>query len=92
METSTPDRTEHELGLLTTAQAAKLLGISTQGLHWKRWAKRGPAFVRMGRTVRYRKADLLAYVERCLEAGNTTPDAEPAKPAVARKPARKKGR
>ena len=86
MATSTPDQAEQEPVLLTTTQAAKLLGISTQGLHFKRFVNRGPAFIRMGRTVRYRRRDVLAYIERCLH----DPEAASPKAATSSKSARKR--
>jgi excisionase family DNA binding protein len=51
--------------LLTALQAADLLGLSVETLdHWRMIPCRGPAFVKMGRAVRYRRADLLAFIRR----------------------------
>lgn len=51
--------------LLTALQAADLLGLSVETLdHWRMTSGRGPAFVKMGRAVRYRRADLLAFIRR----------------------------
>jgi predicted DNA-binding transcriptional regulator AlpA len=43
---------------LTSAQAAKSLGISLSYLAHERAAGRGPAYVRLGRAVRYRRCDI----------------------------------
>lgn len=56
---------------LNEADAATYLGVSRFTLRQARagaWAKpyrqpRGPAYVKLGRTVRYRVADLDAYLE-----------------------------
>lgn len=49
--------------LLTTAQVAKLTGIAENTL--RRWrsdnATMGPKYVRMGKTVRYRRSDITAW-------------------------------
>lgn len=49
---------------LTEAQVAEILGISPRTL--QAWRYRGghtPAFVKLGRTVRYRRSDLDAWIE-----------------------------
>jgi excisionase family DNA binding protein len=62
--------------LLTVAEAADLLGLATDTLdHWRMMPERGPAFVKMGRAVRYRRADLLAFVQRSRRTSTgATPD------------------
>jgi predicted DNA-binding transcriptional regulator AlpA len=53
--------------LLTTREAAAVLGIQAQTLHAWRAARREsqPAYVRIGsRAVKYRRADLEAYINR----------------------------
>jgi excisionase family DNA binding protein len=51
--------------LLTVSQAADMLGLSAETLdHWRMIPDRGPAFVKMGRAVRYRRADVLAFIHR----------------------------
>jgi len=49
--------------LLTRRDAARLLNLKISTL--EAWAVRGggPAFVKLGRAVRYRESDLLAFVE-----------------------------
>ncbi|MBB3900417.1 helix-turn-helix transcriptional regulator [Roseococcus suduntuyensis] len=54
-----------ETDLLTVADAADLLGLAAETLdHWRMTPDRGPAFVKLGRAVRYRRADVLAFVQR----------------------------
>ena len=56
----------HDL-LLTTKQAAQILGVSTAFLERDRWAGARVPFVKIGtRAVRYRYSDLLAYIESCI--------------------------
>lgn len=51
--------------LLTTAQAAKYLGVSRSFLERDRWAGARIPYVVIGsRSVRYRLEDLDAYVDR----------------------------
>ena len=52
----------HDLELLDTASAARALGLSPSTLNKWRTAGTGPAFVRMGAAIRYRRADLAAFV------------------------------
>ena len=50
--------------LLTTAEAAELLGVSKAFLERDRWAKGPIPFVKIGaRAVRYERAALDAYIE-----------------------------
>ncbi len=49
--------------LLVEIHAAELLGLSTRTLQAWRSTNRGPAFVRAGRAIRYRRRDLLAWIE-----------------------------
>ena len=54
--------------LLTTAQAAKRLSVSKAFLERDRWAGAKLPFVRIGtRTIRYREADLNAYIRKRTE-------------------------
>ncbi len=50
------------LELLTTQQAAARTGLSINTLLKHRKQNRGMPFVRLGRTVRYRTADVEAYL------------------------------
>jgi excisionase family DNA binding protein len=49
--------------LLGEVHAAKLLNLSTRTLQAWRSSGSGPAFVRAGRAIRYRKKDLDAWVD-----------------------------
>jgi excisionase family DNA binding protein len=51
-------------------ETAAYLGVTVQTLHNWRSAKRGPAWFRIGRHVRYRKADVDAWVQRKLTGTN----------------------
>ena len=56
----------HDL-LLTTKQAAQILGVSIAFLERDRWAGARVPFVKIGtRADRYRHSDLLTYIESCL--------------------------
>lgn len=49
---------------LTTPEAAKFLNLQPSTLEQWRWiGGRGPRFVKIGRSVRYRLADLEAFLE-----------------------------
>jgi len=50
--------------LLSEIHAAELLGVSSRTLQAWRSRNEGPPFVRMGRAVRYRRQDLLAWIEQ----------------------------
>lgn len=54
--------------LLTEVEAAALLKVRVETLRYWRKHNRGPRSVRMGRAVRYRAADLAAYVEACVQS------------------------
>lgn len=47
--------------LLTTQEAAEILRVKESTLEQWRWQGRGPVFVKVGRLVRYRLADLEAF-------------------------------
>ncbi|MBK5958438.1 hypothetical protein CCR97_09480 [Rhodoplanes elegans] len=49
--------------LLDERQAAELLNLSCRTLQAWRAVDAGPRFIRAGRAVRYRRTDLLAWVE-----------------------------
>jgi len=44
-------------------QAARILGLSVATLQAWRYQKRGPRYVKLGNAVRYREADLRAWIE-----------------------------
>jgi len=55
----------------TTKQAAEFLQIKETTLEQWRWNGKSPRFVKMGRCVRYRKADLEAFMNERVY-GSTT--------------------
>lgn len=48
--------------LLTTAQAAELLNVAPATLRWWHHARRGPRRTMVGRSVRYSRRDLEAWL------------------------------
>lgn len=50
-------------GFMTTRQAADFLGLKRNTLEIWRLRGTGPRFVKMGRAVRYRLADIEDYIE-----------------------------
>lgn len=48
--------------LLTPAQCAAILSTSTGSLANRRYKGTGPTFVKLGQLVRYRRADVEAYL------------------------------
>lgn len=49
--------------LLSEVDAADLLGLSTRTLQCWRLQETGPAYVRAGRAIRYRRRDLLEWID-----------------------------
>lgn len=49
--------------LLSPKEVSKLIGRAEQTLANERSTRRGLAYVKIGRSVRYRLADVLAYIE-----------------------------
>lgn len=56
-ESYTPDT------MLDTEAAADVLGLRPQTLNEWRCRRVGPSFAKLGRAVRYRYADLVAWIE-----------------------------
>ena len=54
---------EHSEELLTTPEAARLLTLSPRTLERHRLAGTGPRYAALGRAIRYRRRDVLAFVE-----------------------------
>lgn len=70
----TPSITEYDMDtkLLTTKEAARLLGVSKAFLDRDRWAGARIPFIKIGsRAVRYREADLDAYLDSRLRRSTT---------------------
>ena len=70
MGTAPRNENPHELvlDLLTIRQAADLLGIPVKTLYNWRAASRGPRSFRIGRSIRYTRTDLAAWVAAQREA------------------------
>ena len=49
--------------LLDGKQTAELLGCTEAALALWRKERRGPAYLRLGRLIRYREVDLLSWIE-----------------------------
>lgn len=49
--------------LFTTAQAAEFLGIKKNTLEIWRVQGKSPAFLKIGKNVRYEKSELMAFIE-----------------------------
>lgn len=60
--TAAPSRIDPD-ALLNEAQTADFLNLSIRTLQAWRVKNAGPRFVRAGRAIRYRRADLIAWVE-----------------------------
>jgi len=48
--------------LLSNSEAAEFLGMSPDTLPRWRWARVGPAYLKVGRSIKYRLADLEAFL------------------------------
>ena len=57
--------------LLTTSEAAEILGVKTATLEQWRWNGKGARFVKLNRSVRYRRSDLDEFIEARIY-GSTT--------------------
>jgi hypothetical protein len=49
--------------LLTESQTAEILNISVRTLQSWRVRRAGPKYIQVGRAVRYRRRDLIAWIE-----------------------------
>ena len=58
-----PDRTPHELRLLTITEAADCLRTPVATLRYWRHRDIGPRSFRLGRRVLYRREDLSAWID-----------------------------
>lgn len=68
--------------LLDVAEAAALLRSTANTLNGWRSQGRGPRFVRLGRSIRYRRADCLRFAERSTVCTAGDPAASSPAPAV----------
>ena len=58
--------------LLSSADVAELLDVSERTLEFWRYAGKGPAYVKVGKRVRYRPADVEAYLEAQRQGGDAS--------------------
>ena len=74
------------LAMLTTKQAAARYGLSPETfINWRK-KRKGPPFVRLGQTVRYRPVDLEAWLtEHTVDPTAVSPQGKPA-PATLQTP------
>ena len=59
--------------LLTEQETSALLRISVKGLQSWRYRGGGPKFLKLGRTVRYRRGDLQDFVLKALRSSTSDP-------------------
>ena len=62
--------------LLSTKQAAEILGLQPQTLDYWRVSGRGPAFIKISRTVRYRMSDIEEFIEKNVRRSTCDPGLE----------------
>lgn len=53
-----------EMKTLDEKAAAEILGVKVKTIQGWRWAKIGPKYLKIGRLVRYRISDLMAYLDK----------------------------
>jgi excisionase family DNA binding protein len=73
-----PDRSQKPRALLSPSEVSRYLGVPLGTLANWRYQGRGPAFLRVGRHVRYRSEDVATWVDEQLA------DNPPASPPHAR--------
>ncbi len=49
---------------LREGETAKVLGVAVQTLRNWRHLRKGPPYIKLGRAIRYRDEDLVAFLER----------------------------
>ena len=57
---------EITVDLITEEEAAAILGLKKATMQQRRWLKQPPAYVKTGRFIRYRMADIVAYIDSCV--------------------------
>lgn len=67
--TTTNDDIDDATLLWTSAETARRIGWSEVWLREQRAKGKGPAFFRVGKTVRYRREDVVAWIEACRVEG-----------------------
>lgn len=61
--TSSPEAANTTQEYLTAAQVAQMTGFTLKALEAKRSRREGPRFFKIGASVRYRAADVRAWIE-----------------------------
>ena len=61
---------ENKDGLLTTEEAGKVLGMSEQTMRIWRAENKGPSYIKINRTIRYRRDDLDEFVAKRMVGGS----------------------
>lgn len=77
-EDAADNRAEHlrdSFALLSPADLATLVGVDERTLALWRAAHKGPAFVRLGRAIFYRRADVVAWTDASALEAKTATDA-----------------
>jgi excisionase family DNA binding protein len=69
--------TEGHAAILNPREAANYLGLSTSWLAKLRLTGDGPPFLKLGRQVRYRRADLDAWLNQRLRRSTSDPGYDP---------------
>jgi len=62
--TCSPTKNQEKMQLLTERQAAQLLGLAVQTLRNYRHLGRPPAYVKLGRAIRYDPSDLTEFIRQ----------------------------
>ena len=62
--------------LLTERQVEQEYGLRVKTLQKWRWSGEGPAHIKLGRSVRYRVADIEAYIESCVRTSTSDTGSE----------------
>jgi predicted DNA-binding transcriptional regulator AlpA len=57
--------------LLTEKQVEEVYGLKVKTLRKWRWSGEGPSHIKLGRSVRYRVADIEAYIESCVRTSTS---------------------
>jgi predicted DNA-binding transcriptional regulator AlpA len=63
--------------LLTQKDLAEYLCKSEAWCERSRWEGSGPKFIKLGRHVRYKENDVLAWIESCSECTSTSMESQP---------------
>lgn len=64
-----PLRTTQAGRLLTTEEVANILGVTPAYVKQLRYTNKGPAFIRIGRAIRYAPGDVTAYARQVRSNG-----------------------